>query len=669
MDETHDETTSAAGPQRRAGRRIEIGIAHRDLRIVGGATQVVLHVAGYDDDDDEAAATDRDGTLSFERLRGDAELHVPDDVSVAVRQVQGDLAVDRHSGALEVHRVHGDAELHGVTAARIDTVRGELSAEDGGALLVHDVGGDATIETFRRVRLEGRVGGELALREVEDVDVRGQVGGALQLERCGAANLEGAINGDLRVEQCAAVLRIGRVGGDAEISTVREVSIGTVGGDLEIERCLGAARIGTIGGDVDAREVESLQLVTVGGDLEVERLGGRVEARQVGGDATLRTVAGQVHLGVVAGDLEVERAAAGVMVEQIGGDAELDTALSPAATCAVSAGGDVTLRLRGEVNARFVAQCHGEIHTNLPLTMERGRRRNLVGVLGRGDATVTLRAGGDIEILAANGAWDSSEREFVMSDEHEGQGPEDREPGKSGSGDARSWEGSFGGKRFRLRVEQGPGRAGVHFQGPIEEGEDPAAMGSSRSFGFEWERGRGARTYGEYEERLRDLGEKAERVARQAAEQAQDYAEKATRRARETDWESMGRELRSAITRAMSELEDAFSRVRSEWEQRSGGSGSSGGAHSGSGGSAQRVRIEHDEDVDAMGGASSSASGFSSQSSSTYAGSEASSSTAAPGAAGMSAEERDAARRQILEQLRTGALSLDEAERRLNDLR
>jgi hypothetical protein len=682
MGESPPETEAppAADARQYAERRVEIGVAEGDLRIAGGASQVVLHVAYDDDDDEEAAATDRDGTLYFARLRDDAELHVPDDVAVLVRQVQGDLVVDRLASPLEVNRAHGDAELRGVTVARLDTVRGELTAEDGGDLLVHEVDGDATLESFRRVLLEGRVGGELAIREVEQVDVRGQVGGDLELERCGEASLEGSIGGDLRVEQCAAVLRVGRVGGDAEIRTVREVSIGTVSGDLELERCLGAARIGTVGCDAEVREVESLQLATVGGDLEGERIGGRVEARHVGGDATLRNVAGHVHIGVVGGELEAERAPAGVVIEQIGGDAELDTALGPEAAYAVNAGGDVTLRVRGEVNARFVAQCRGEIHTNLPLTMERGRRRNLVGVLGRGDATVTLRAGGDIEILAANGSARSSERGFAMSDEREGQGPADHEPGmgdkgeRGSRGDARTWEGSFGGKRFRLRVEQGPGRAGVHFQGPLDQGEDPDAIGGSRSFGFEWERGRGARTYGEYEERLRDLGEKAERVARQAAEQAQDYAEKATRRARETDWESMGRELRSAITRAVSELEDAFSRVRSDWEQRPSGQGSSGGNRGGGNAqNAQRVRIERDDEPDAMGnsmgGAGSQSSGFSSQSSAGYTGPEAAGAASGPSAASMSAEERDAARRQILEQLRTGALSLDEAERRLNDLR
>jgi hypothetical protein len=87
----------------------------------------------------------------------------------------------------------------------------------------------------------------------------------------------------------------------------------------------------------------------------------------------------------------------------------------------------------------------------------------------------------------------------------------------------------------------------------------------------------------------------------------------------------------------MSELEDAFGRVRSGWE-----GGSSGGSSSKSDRpSAQRVRIEQDDVQPEASAYSAPASGL----------------------------DREAERRNILEQLRSGAIALDEAERRLNDLR
>ncbi|MGZ3667093.1 MAG: hypothetical protein ACXVDA_21715, partial [Ktedonobacterales bacterium] len=74
------------------------------------------------------------------------------------------------------------------------------------------------------------------------------------------------------------------------------------------------------------------------------------------------------------------------------------------------------------------------------------------------------------------------------------------------------------------------------------------------------------------------------------------------------------------------------------------GGGSAGAGTSRPASGAQRVRIEYDDEQGAQ--AAESAAG------------------AAP-----SRDDADAQRRAILEQLRAGTLSLDEAERRLNELR
>ena len=218
-----------------------------------------------------------------------------------------------------------------------------------------------------------------------------------------------------------------------------------------------------------------------------------------------------------------------------------------------------------------------------------------------------------------------------MSDEHDTYSDESR--GFSGPG-THTWEGVFGGRKYRVNVDRSPDKTHVHFEGPMDEA---ASAGAGKAFDFEWERGKGAHTYGEYDEQLRELGAKAEKLARQAAEQAQDYAQQAASKVRETDWEGVGREVRSALSRAMSELEDAFGRVRNGWE-----GGSSGGSSPKSDRpSAQRVRIEQDDVQPEASAYSAPASGL----------------------------DREAERRNILEQLRSGAIALDEAERRLNDLR
>jgi hypothetical protein len=439
------------------------------------------------------------------------------------------------------------------------------------------------------------------------------------------------------------------IGGDATVEHCHDVRLaGTVGGDLHVEHGEATMRAQTIGGELRLTHLANATAAHVGGDVKAEQLSGGVEINTVGGDARVRVARGVVRLGTVGGDCTIQNAPQGVLVGHVGGDATLDTPLGAGAEFTVRADGDVSLRVRGEVNARFVAQsAGGEVRTRLPLAVEKGRRRNLVGMLGTGSATVTLRSdGGDVFITAA----DSPEGSIGMGDEFEQKGPEDagQSTGTATAG-PRTWEGTFGGRRFRVKWDRGPDRAAFHFQGPIPEGEeDPDAVGGpySRTFGFQWERGQGAHTYGEYEQRLRDLGEKAERVARRAAEQAQHYAERAAQRARETDWEAVGREVRSAIERAMHDLEDAFNQMRSDWETRR-SSGGNGGTAGSSRPTAQRVRIEQDDD------------------------SESAHPTAAGGDAAQAepVSDRDAQRRAILEQLRTGALSIEDAERRLNELK
>lgn len=215
----------------------------------------------------------------------------------------------------------------------------------------------------------------------------------------------------------------------------------------------------------------------------------------------------------------------------------------------------------------------------------------------------------------------------------------DEQPGEPDDHD-RTFEGNVAGRKFRVRVKNGPNRAGFQFKGPFTPESEEAA----REFNLDWERGRGARASGEYSEQLDALRDRAEQLAHRAGEEARKYAEAAAKRARETDWDAVGREVRTTIERAMSDLEEAFGRVRKDWEPRGGGASSTGDAGARPSGGAQRVRIEQDDQP-----AAEQAWGA--------------------GAAPSGAQDADAVRRQVLEELRNGRISLDEAERRLNNLR
>ncbi|MFI5272315.1 MAG: DUF4097 family beta strand repeat-containing protein [Ktedonobacterales bacterium] len=583
------------------GPQIEIDLVEGDFRVLGGAPHLLLTIDGHDIAGNLAAH--QDGVLRFSRLPDESELRVPDGARIYVRQVYEDLTVAHLDGLISAQRIGGDAELLDVAVCDLVQVGGDLEAEKGGQLSVRSVGGDVSLTDYDEPPLVGHVGGDLEARNLPGLDLREAVGGDVKLERCGDVSLVGTIGGDLRAAGTTVTLRASAVGGDVRLDSATGVT-----------------------------------LAAAGGDLRVDSASGPIDVHSVGGDAHINATTLLIQLGTVGGDLIVEQALGGLHAGRVGGDVRLDTPLRAGAEYSVQSGGDIELRVRGEVNARFVAQTFGgEIRTRLPLSVERGRRRNLVGVIGRGEATVTLRSGGDISIAAD----DRDEEEHGMGDEFVGEetkGQEHTDP------DSRTWEGNLGGRRFRVRVDRGPGRAHVHFQGPFGVDDDPDGAGAaSRDFGFEWERGRGARTYGEYDEKLNDLRGKAERTARKAADQAQEYAERAARRLRETDWESVGREVRGAVEKAIGDLEDVFNQTRRNWEPRS---SSGGGDASRQGGArpsgAQRVRIEYD-DADAAG--------------------------AGPTAGAASAEEVEAMRRGILELLRGGTITLDEAERQLNELR
>ena len=425
----------------------------------------------------------------------------------------------------------------------------------------------------------------------------------------------------------------------------RRIEIGIVEGDAMIIG--GAAQVFlNIPGESTPENIPGYDIV------RLARLPGRselhvppsaeVRVREITGDANVFHASGRVSIGKVGGNLVVVDASRGVLAE-VEGDALLDTTLGAHAEFMVHALASVTLRTHGEINARFVAQTgQGEIQTRLPLMVEHGRRRNLVGVIGRGDAAVTLNSKyGNITIIAA----DSDEREHFMNKEFASGNKEREEDGP------RTWEDGFGRYRFRTQWDRGPGHAQFHFQGPFTQNDDPDGFGVpfSPDFGFEWEQGRGAHAYGDYEERWDDLRKQAERTTRRAAEHARRYAKRAARHVRDANWDAVERDVMAAVDKAMAELEEALATIRHKWNKRQSESESSSfnkGEHRSK---AQRVRVEYDKAEDPFDEDSSTSSMGTSSTS-------------------RSREERDAERRAILEGLRTGAISIEEAERHLNDL-
>jgi hypothetical protein len=211
---------------------------------------------------------------------------------------------------------------------------------------------------------------------------------------------------------------------------------------------------------------------------------------------------------------------------------------------------------------------------------------------------------------------------------------------------SKTWEGGLGRSRFRTLWDRGPGYAQFHFQGPFTQNDDPDGIGVpfSSDFGIAWEREHGVRLYGEHWNNLRG---RANRSIHQAAELAQRNAKRALRTKPDNRWRTFGDEVRIIAEKALAELEESISNKRQKKSTNKSGSQTMKNEQ---GLKAQRIPIEYDKTSDPFDNGSAIDS----------------MDTAFPKP--LSKDERDARRRTILEDLRAGTISLDEAELRLMNL-
>ncbi|HEY7123973.1 MAG TPA: DUF4097 family beta strand repeat-containing protein [Ktedonobacterales bacterium] len=540
--------------------RLEIGRADGDLEILGWDEPHVRIVGLDDDEEDSNFQVGADGRMRLGTIKEDVTITVPRGASLHILSARSDVSVRGLQGPVRMDAVSGDAQIQEATTVWLGAVAGDLTIE--------------------------RCQGEVRLNTLS---------GDLTVRNVGELEVTGAINGDVHIHEVAGEVRIKNGSrGDVQVSRAGRVSIANMQGDCSVAQTSGV-EIGNLGGDLSVQEVESV-----------------CEVGNMHGDARLRNCGGIATFGNLGGDLNAQDVRGGIAAGMVSGDVHLDTPLSKDATYAIRAAGDITLRLRGEIHARFVAQTgRGTIQTRLPLTIERGRRRHLVGAIGRAEATVTLQSeGGDISISAADPTQERAMNDDFVTDDGEETGSGFAHAGHAGHGFGINWSKHPGGFRFA---------AGFGPDDPDGPG-DPRIRGGKGNFPFNWDDAQRA----EYERRIREMSDRTAKAARRAAERASEYAERAAKRARETDWEAVGRDVRTSIEHAMGEMERLLEQFRS-------------------GTSAPRPPTPPNPPTPPTP-------------------------PTPPFATARNKDEVDAQRRSILEQLRSGAISLEEAERQLSEL-
>lgn len=534
---------------------IRLGHVHGDLRIQAwaGEPETPPHARLHCDD---LRLDLQPGATVDARLDDDVIVLVAGALDVAVATVEGDFSAVRLRGALDVATIQGDAVLDGITGPVVlNTVQGEATAVN--------------------------LGDDLTLLNVQ---------------------------GDLSLDHVSGTVRIDSVHGDVNLRHAGQVDIMSVHGDLRVQEIGGLVVGRHVHGDATLAQLARAMLRQVKGDLTAVGVQSLLQVTKVEGDARLRDMAGQVRLAEVEGDLSTQDLAGGIIAEAEG-DAYLETRLVAGQTYQITAS-NIVLRARGPISAQFVAQSEGgEIRTHLPLTIER-HRTALAGVIGQGDATVTLiSTGGDIILDAAGN--ESAERPR-----------RERPRGESGN--------------FRVHVGNGPHGSAIDISGLSDLSDILAALPFKGAFTMSEDNT--PRDYSDVEERLHDLSDRTSRAARKAAEKFRDYADRASRRARETDWDAVSRDVRSAIERTVGELENTFREIMAEFDAEGPTTGGSSQPKA-KGATAQRIPIDQDP-IDAT----------------------------ATHVDTTPTDDRAARRRAILEQVKNGTLTLEQADAQLRDL-
>ncbi|MBI2940265.1 MAG: hypothetical protein HYY04_07465 [Chloroflexi bacterium] len=154
----------------------------------------------------------------------------------------------------------------------------------------------------------------------------------------------------LRVERTGDLLRL-RMPGDATLKIPRRLAV----------------RLIEAGGDVHASDLDAgLEALNVAGDLHVEDVRGDMVAQSVAGDARLQRVAGTARLGTVAGDLGADELGGDLTGERVDGDLH---ATDCQGVRGITVAGDLRLaRAQGEVAIERVAgdaeldDCRAHVH-------------------------------------------------------------------------------------------------------------------------------------------------------------------------------------------------------------------------------------------------------------------------------------------------------------------
>ncbi len=190
---------------------IEVDACHGDLVIRSWSETAV----SIQSDQYEAKETEAGLTLTS---YGTLKLFVPENTSLNLGKVRGNLIVNQVNGDLSLQTADGNVTLVGPNHVKINTVNGNLSVKQlGGDFSVETVNGNATWHQVQGVNT-GTINGNSHIHFAQGAVNLQKINGNVSLRSIGGAvHITQKVNGNLNASQIDSILNLTHVNGNIRL--------------------------------------------------------------------------------------------------------------------------------------------------------------------------------------------------------------------------------------------------------------------------------------------------------------------------------------------------------------------------------------------------------------------------------------------------------------------
>ncbi|MCL4543804.1 MAG: hypothetical protein M1118_04255 [Chloroflexi bacterium] len=519
--------------------------------------------------------SEREGELRARGIKGPVTVRSPN-IRLRLSDVQGTVTIAGAGGDTDISDVEGDVvleQLHG--SLRVRDARGVVRGDD--------VLGNADLQGIRGSATLGKVLGNLRAHELQGDVTVDEVSGNAHLEEIrGSIALRGGVKGNLDVREAHGGITLGGdVLGNAIIQeSGEEAMLLGVWGNVDVRELKAPVTFaGTVKGNVTAHDIAELSLTHVEGSVRARSGSGGFSAGVVDGTVHIASWMGNVRCDSVAGEVTLRQVDGALQLINVNGDLRLiDCPQTATASCSgslyyagtprsgqnieLTSDGNALLACDPDANLALELHASGRMQILLPLEDQSGDEHTLTGRLGDGSAHLKLTSHGSILV--------------TRRDQEEAQ--------QDDSGEARRpWEGGGPwGRRFPFDWDRSPfpesGWWGEILQGGPRRSYERWVEQMSRRAAREAERAARAA-----ERQAREAEREASRWVNKATGEAKRYVTDAAHRTRVADeisraGEEISRNVSAAIRQTLNslrpEIEDLFGEVFSG--RRPGSSGEPG---------------------------------------------------------------------------------------------